>query len=73
MKKPFEKVLANWLNNDFRGLLKRYKLTIDNCGISPQDFSLLVRLVNCEILSKEELIDILETRLKYIFSHEEES
>jgi Asp-tRNA(Asn)/Glu-tRNA(Gln) amidotransferase B subunit len=64
--KPFNKILCNWLTNDFKGLLKKYGLEIDDCGIDPNDFFFLVKLHSVGVLTKKELREILEHRLKLI-------
>ena len=61
--KPYSKVLANWLTNDFQGMLNKRKLTIKNCGIEPEDFGFLVQMVRCGLIEKERLREILEKKL----------
>jgi len=58
-KKPFEKVLCNWLTNDLQGIVKKSGLTINDCGIEPSDFRFLVKLHHQDILTKQELRDII--------------
>ena len=58
--KPFNKVLCNWLTNDLQGLLKKHKLAIENCGIAPDDFGILIRLHHNGILTKAETRNQLE-------------
>ena len=56
-------MLANWIINDFKGLLKKHGLTADNCGIDPQDFRILIWLHWVGYHSKEEVRAILDKQL----------
>ena len=67
-RKPFNKVLCNWLINDLKGLLKKHELTIENCGIEPEDFHMLIRLHYLGFHAKEEVRAILEKRLESVKS-----
>jgi Asp-tRNA(Asn)/Glu-tRNA(Gln) amidotransferase B subunit len=33
----FNRFLANWIINDFTGLCKKHKTTIEKCGITPAE------------------------------------
>ena len=63
ISKSFEKVLANWLLNDFKGRLAKHNLTIENCGITPEEFSSLIWLHYVEFYSRDEVRGLLERRL----------
>lgn len=64
--KPFERVVANLLINDFRALLKKHKLTVDTCGVSADDFSVLARFYQLKIIDKKQVVKILADRLEEV-------
>lgn len=61
--KTLEKTIANWLINDFKGMLAKRKMEVETCGISPEDFGFLVWTVYCGWHSREECRDLLTKRL----------
>lgn len=69
MSAPTPKKVANVLLNDFMGILKKHKVTVENCGISPEDFGDLIKLYELEIIDKKKVREILENR---VIKHKEE-
>lgn len=65
--KPFTKILANWLNNDFMGMCKKRKLHPSTCGISPEEFADLVGLHYIGLLSRDETRVALHARLEKLW------
>ena len=48
----FGKQLANMINNDLKALLKKYKLTIEECPLKPEVIGFLARQVANGLLTK---------------------
>jgi len=57
------KKVANILLNDFKGLLNKHKVTPSSCGISPEDFVSLAKLLHCGIIEKSQFRDIVENKI----------
>jgi aspartyl-tRNA(Asn)/glutamyl-tRNA(Gln) amidotransferase subunit B len=51
-KQEFAKKVANWVINDLRGLLNKYKIDIKDCPISPTDFAFLVLAVEEGLITR---------------------
>jgi Asp-tRNA(Asn)/Glu-tRNA(Gln) amidotransferase B subunit len=64
LKPPNPKKVANVLLNDFRGLCNKYKTSVEDCGISSEEFSILVRLHELDLIDKKQLKEILEKRIQ---------
>lgn len=64
MSASYNKVLSNWLTNNFASICKKYKLTPATSGIDPVDFGLLIGLFYKEIITRKQLEKILVDRME---------
>jgi len=57
------KKIANLLLNDFKGLLKKHKVEINTCGISPEEFVMLAKLLHIGVIDKKQFREIAENQI----------
>ena len=58
--KPFNKVLANWLINDFMAMCKKRKITPATSGISPLEFGTLIKFHHEGLIDRKKVRMMLE-------------
>ena len=57
------KQICNILNNSFKSILNRNKLTIETCGILPDEFRTLATLVHTGFIDKKQFDTIIQHRI----------
>jgi Asp-tRNA(Asn)/Glu-tRNA(Gln) amidotransferase B subunit len=60
----FPQFLAKFLLNDFTGLLKKHHKIIENCGITPGYFGMVVRSLFEGLINRQTARNMLESKLK---------
>lgn len=59
-EKSVEKIIANFLLNDMRGMLNRRKLELTDCGISPEAIGFMARMVHLGLVDKRVMRRLIE-------------
>jgi len=57
------KRLANFLLNDFKGIVNKHKASIADCGISPDDFRQISQLLYVGAIDKKQYKEMVEKRI----------
>lgn len=57
------KKIANVLLNDFKGIINKHKVPISDCGITPEEFTSLVKLLYCGVYDKKALVALMDKRV----------
>lgn len=57
------KKFSNFVINDFKAVLNKHKLSVDNCGIAPKELRLFFDMQQSELIDKKQLKQILNNRM----------
>lgn len=71
-KPSIGKVIANIINNDLKALLKKHKLSIEECPVSPDDLAAIARFMRVGLLDKKQVKQMLEKRFEYYGNKDKE-
>ena len=57
------KKICNILLNNFLGILNKHKIGVEDCGIGPDDFLYLAKLLHTGAIDKKQFSDIVDKRI----------
>ena len=57
------KKICNILLNNFLGILNKHKVGVADCGIEPEDFLCLAKLLHTGALDKKQFSEIVDRRI----------
>lgn len=58
------KKICNILLNNFLGILNKHKVGVKDCGIEPDDFLYLAKLLHTGAIDKKQFSDIIDRRIE---------
>lgn len=58
------KFICNVLLNNFLGILNKHKININDCGITPDDFVILSKLLYTGAIDKKQFAETVDKRIE---------